>query len=440
MHPKFRILKNNIDGAYERAVIQEWVDGMVDRDHNMIEKFQKEFHSCFWEFYLYACFKEAGFVLDQTHNRPDFIITSPCEMNVEAVVANIKQGGRPESERNEHDLMNMFVPPWKQNDFYQIQDEAITRQSNAVMSKIKKYDEYSKCKWVNPDVPFLIAVSSYSQVNYGKEYIYPMITLLYGLYYTPYLDGYKTVNEITKPGTNSKIPVGLFRTDRFKHVSAILYSCTTTLGKVDSISISNGNYSCNTVYNMIHDYEDDRLPYKIQEVSPDCPEELTDGLFLFHNPFAENKLDPNAFNNMNVVQIFFENGQLMQMGAMYSLVCRLNVPKVLDEAYFNLIYEYCRQYNRIPPIEFYNLNSKEEVRVDFRENCLVCIWVYTTPDKLHIRNVYYERSNTLDDAFLKKEAVREIQRISNEVRADIYGIRGIQIIRSEEVLDYVNQV
>ena len=61
---KFRILKDDQYG--ERDIVLQWTEGLVDRDHNMIEKFQKTFHSSFWEFYLYACFKEAGFDMDQT--------------------------------------------------------------------------------------------------------------------------------------------------------------------------------------------------------------------------------------------------------------------------------------------------------------------------------------------------------------------------------------
>lgn len=62
----------------------------MDRDYKMVQEFQKTFHSSFWEFYLYACFKESGFILDQSHNRPDFMIKELYEINVEAVVANIK--------------------------------------------------------------------------------------------------------------------------------------------------------------------------------------------------------------------------------------------------------------------------------------------------------------------------------------------------------------
>lgn len=117
-HTKFKLLKEDPGLESERVILQRWVDGLVDRDYKMVQEFQKTFHASFWEFYLYACFKEAGFVLEQSYNRPDFMIKAPYAVNVEAVVANIKNQGRPESDRRMEDLMDMFIPPKKQEDFF----------------------------------------------------------------------------------------------------------------------------------------------------------------------------------------------------------------------------------------------------------------------------------------------------------------------------------
>lgn len=268
LHAKFRLLRDDPCLEHERRILEQWVEGLDDRDNKMIQEFQKTFHASFWEFYLHACFREAGFALDQGHNRPDFMLKGPHEINVEAVVSNIKDHGRPESDRALEDLMDMFIPPKNQQDFHQVQQEAVIRQSNAVISKIKKYEnEYSKCVWVKQDTPFMIAMSSYSQINYGREYIYPMMTLLYGLSYMPNTDSYIPVTEIKKPGTDCTIPVGLFTSDKYSGISAILYSCTTTLGKLTALSKSQGNFSLNEVYNLRRDYEDARIPYKLHKQS-----------------------------------------------------------------------------------------------------------------------------------------------------------------------------
>lgn len=375
-HTKFKLLKEDISFKGEREILKQWVEGLVDKDHKMVQQFQTTFHSSFWEFYLYACFKEAKFTLDQSHNRPDFMIKAPYEVNVEAVVANIKNQGRPESDRGINDLMNMFIPPKKQDDFYNIQHEAIVRHSNSIAGKKKKYENgYAECEWVKSDIPFVIALSSYDQVNYGREFIYPMMTLLYGMYYIPEQERYKLVNEISKPGTEATIPVGLFNSDEYSNISAILYSCTTTLGKLTSLAKSSGYYSMNEVCNLRRDYEDARIPYKLQHVSEDIPECLTDGLFLFHNPHAKNRLDISCFENTNITQFFWDKGILKCTSNTYPIVCRLNFPYVLKQDCIPLIQEYVRQYNDFSPLEFYSLDRSEKIVVNFVENCLICVWL-----------------------------------------------------------------
>lgn len=434
-HAKFKLLKEDPCAKGEREILMKWVEGMDDRDHKMVQEFQKTFHASFWEFYLYACFKESGFTLDQSHNRPDFMIKEPYEVNVEAVVANIKNGGRSETDRELNDLMDMFIPPKNQSDFFEIQHEAVVRQSNAITSKIKKYEEeYSKCNWVKHDVPFVIAMSSYSQVNYGREFIYPMMTLLYGMYYIPKEDRYITVDEIPKPETKSTIPVGLFKSDKYSGISAILYSCTTTIGKLTSLAKSAGYFSLNEVYNLRRDYEDSRIPYKLQHVGTNCPELLTDGLFLFHNPYAKNKLDIKCFENTNITQFFLEDGKLVHTSNTYPIVCRLNFPRLLEKGFLMLINEYMRQYNDFSYMEIYSLDPCEKIVVDFDKYCLVCIWIIMADDQA-IRNFHYVRPQFLTDKYLREESVQKIK----ERDENIESIVSIDLIREKKVFDFINQ-
>lgn len=434
-HTKFKLLKEDPCGEGERAILQHWVDGLVDRDYKMVQEFQKTFHASYWEFYLFACFQEAGFVLEQSHNRPDFMIKAPYEVNVEAVVANIKSQGSPESNRGMEDLMNMFIPPKNQEDFYQIQHEAVVRQSNAITSKMKKYEnEYSKCDWIKEDVPFVIAMSSYSQINYGREFIYPMMTLLYGMYYVPGEDNYTSVSEVEKPGTDSTIPVGLFNSDKYSGISAILYSCTTTLGKLTALAKSEGYFSMNEVYNLRRDYEDTKIPYKLQHVGVDSPEFLTDGLFLFHNPYAKNKLDIRCFEDTSVTQFFWQGDKLVHTSNTYPIVCRLNFSKYLQQGFLMLIEEYLRQYNDFSPMEYYSLDESEKIKVDFDKDCLVCIWVKMDEGQ-SMRNVHYLRSQHFTDDDLLEEAKKEIEKRAEKIEE----IMRIDIIREKDIFDVVNQ-
>lgn len=330
LHPKFKLIRDQITIAGEREIISEWVEGFTDRDNKIVKEFQTSFHSSFWEFYLYRVFVEAGFTIDFSRNRPDFIIEKPYAINVEAVVAEIKQDGRKESERTLDDILGMLEPPWSIDNYEEFINEAITRHSNSISSKRDKYTKsYSKCDWINRNTPFVIAMCSFSQVNYGKEFHYPLLALLYGYYFNPKNNGFDKVDEILKPGTSSSIPIGVFNNSDMEDVSAIIYSCTLTLGKLASLSKSQrkstGDFS--QVFVVRHDFEPPH--YKVQDVSPEIPEELSDGLFVFHNPHAKNKMPYEAFKNTNAVQVTIDHGGLKFDGENLPIVSMLHVSSAM---------------------------------------------------------------------------------------------------------------
>ncbi len=346
LHPKFKLLRDNpaLDG--ERKVLTSWTEGFVDRDNKILIEFQTTFHSSFWEFYLYRVFKEAGFDIDFSHDRPDFIIKSPMELNIEAVVSNIRQGGLGEEHRNMDNILSMLEPPHLLENYNEFLDEAIIRNSNAIISKSNKYlKNYLNCEWVKEKTPFVIALSSYGQIDYGREYYHPLIALLYGLYFIPSENDFRMVTEVNKPNTCSSIPVGLFNSSKFEHISAVIFSCTTTLGKLTSLAISQSlsNLQLNTVLNIRQDYE---LPiYKTQIISPDNIEELSDGLFIFHNPFAKNKIPKEILNKTNIFQFTFEGRVLEAEGENLPIVARLNMPKYLFNEFIPIDVD--RKFNRL---------------------------------------------------------------------------------------------
>lgn len=304
LHPKFKLLRDGFQFETERNILNGWTEGFIDRDNKIVKEFQTTFHSSFWEFYLFSVFSEAGFGIDFSHDRPDFIIKSPLEINIEAVISNIKKDGEPESNRTMENILSMIMPPQHQKDFKTLVDEAIVRNSNNIHFKNKKYLEgYAKCHWIKHETPFVIALSSYDQIDYGREYYYPMMALLFGWYYDPILRNFDLVSEITKPGTTSPIPVGIFNDPAYEHISGILFSCTTTLGKLTSLanSISEPDRQLNDVLNVKIDHE---APfYKFLHVSKETPEYLSDGLFFFHNPLAKNKIPLDVFRKTNCLQV-----------------------------------------------------------------------------------------------------------------------------------------
>lgn len=330
LHPKFKLLRNEPLLHLEREVLNEWLSGFIDRDGKIVKEFQTTFHSSFWEIYLFAVLKELGLIIDFSKNRPDFIVAGEIEFYIEAVVSEIKKDGRGEDTRNENDLSSMLEPIHKDENFYNLIDEAITRHSNSVLSKYKKYiNEYSKCDWVKSTIPFVIALGSYDQVNYGREFHYSMMALLFGFYFNKEENSYIKKNCIIKPGTSAQIPIGIFLDEKYEAVSAIVFSCTTTMGKLTSLAISKENalHPTNFVLNIRHDC--DKPHYPIQIVSPEIPEELTDGLFVFHNPNARNPLPSAVFEGSNAIQVFSKENGIEFLGQNSPLVARFNSLKML---------------------------------------------------------------------------------------------------------------
>jgi hypothetical protein len=64
-------------------------------------------------------------------------------------------------------------------------------------------------------------------------------------------------------------------------------------------------------------------------ISEEKPEYLSDGLFVFHNPHAKNKMDPKLFKKSNAVQVFAERGGLRFEGENSPIFSRLNLPKFM---------------------------------------------------------------------------------------------------------------
>lgn len=328
-HPKYTFLKNRV---WERKVLENLVDGFVDRDNDITFKFQKEFHSSFWEFYLFGLFKELGFEVDFSKNRPDFIIKNPLKINIEAVTANVKNDG---SDAEGRTFLDTYPLKLSDLEFKKILDEGIVRNSNALNNKMNSFKKnYSRCNWIDEKDPFIIAIGAYDQTNYGREFYFSMLALLYGYYATKYEVGANMTfkESILKPGTNSEIQLNLFSNEEYSDISAIIFSCTATIGKLSALSISRYGHG-NSVISIRHDSEYNNYP--IHDVSINNPEEIGDGLFIFHNPNAKVSIEKSLFNKIGIVQIYIEDCQLKIMGDNLPLLSRYNSD--LMESFPNLV-------------------------------------------------------------------------------------------------------
>jgi hypothetical protein len=69
------------------------------------------------------------------------------------------------------------------------------------------------------------------------------------------------------------------------------------------------------------------IHYKFQIVS-NSSQKSFDGLFVFHNPNANSKLDMDIFNNTDIAQVTFYNNAIKVESSNLPIVARINIPSM----------------------------------------------------------------------------------------------------------------
>src|ERR1700712_4981935 len=265
LHPNF-INTLRPQSAGIRRVLLEWADGFVDRDGKFIKEFQTTYNSAFWELYLFAVLKELGIKIDFSFNTPDFVATEQ-PIAIEAAIASHAQDDVPEWEKRFEEVMR--------RDVFESQAEAAIRASNAFLKKSEIYtNRYSQLPYM-ADRSYVIAIANYGTPDFNLLGDVPMQHLLY--------DNLNLKYFTKKNG--AKIPLGLFKTDQFSHVSAVLYSSVATFGKARALSDDKGEFVFQAV-RILNNVE----PIRIVATKDNYEESLSDGLRLFTNPHSTHPL------------------------------------------------------------------------------------------------------------------------------------------------------
>ena len=293
---------------YARDLLTEWADCFIDRDKKFVKEFQSSFNSSFWELYLHSVFKSYGFQIDFTKAFPDFVITSPYSISVEAVISNNAKDAKAEFERNpsSDDVPNKE----------KIVRTATIRLANAI---IYKYNEKYKKNYSNYDYvkgkPFILAVAPFEQPYFWEQTNCAINHVLYGV------KGYKYRNpenrictEITdciidpfiEKDNGSEIPLGFFSDNQMEEVSAVLFSNVATMGKVRALTKDKDPremfFSFNKFNANGYHPKSGMLPKK------QYSETLDSGLCLYLNPFAKYPLEEGFIKKFPSWQLFdFEN-------------------------------------------------------------------------------------------------------------------------------------
>jgi hypothetical protein len=303
-HPNFKNVMQPVRAA-ERMELVRWADGFPDRDNKFAKEFQTTFNSSFWEIYLHAVFRAYGYAMDWSYPSPDFLVTSPYgEIVVEATTANATAGKVAEWERSQPISENV-----RNQNFWPLNKEAMIRLANAIRGKAIAYEsKYSKLTHVKRK-PFVIAVAPFEQPDFQYQYDRPIQAVLYDYYvdevaYHKHPDLYPDGPPGVKLGfvekdNGTQVPLGMFQSEEYSDVSAIIFSCTATWGKVDALT-KGSQIECNIIATW--GGKPNGKPYATQRPRAAHMETLEDGLQVFHNPFASNPLDLRIFRRAGVVQ------------------------------------------------------------------------------------------------------------------------------------------
>ncbi|AUH00133.1 hypothetical protein CWC46_10165 [Prodigiosinella confusarubida] len=303
-HENFKrvLLKND---KLAQNLFNKWAAEFVDRDNKIIKEFQTSFNSTFWEVYLHAALKHYGLSVDFTFSSPDFCIPD-AQIVIEATTANAAKDKTPEWDKK-YTTEEMA----KLNRFGELNREAMVRISNAIKQKEKKYSSsYSKLDHVKGK-SFVLAVAPFEQPYFNLQYDRAIRAVLYSDYINEdaYLDNPELypdgppnqyLDYITKDN-GTEIPLGFFCDEQYENISAVMFNCNATWGKV--VAIANKNNPLGQISSVWAVPPTGKPKGTICKPS-EYNENILDGLMIFHNPYAKKPLSPSIFKSERVVQFF----------------------------------------------------------------------------------------------------------------------------------------
>lgn len=318
-HAIFRMLMHTAHGP-ERAVIQAWAAGFVDRDGKFVREFQTTFESSFWELYLHAMLKDLDMSLDYRFHAPDFVVTAPTPFVLEATIAAPPQGGTPAYG---------VRPPEVPENFDEFNRQAILRLCNSFTGKVQRYREHYATLAHVRDQPFVIAIAPFDRPQAHMAANRPIIAALYGVYYdeaaTIAAQAESVIThdiEAVAKSASANVPVGLFADDTYKDVAAVVYGPLATWGKVRALADAPERQ---IEFTTLHPSDEPGLLPEVRKASKaDYVEHLLDGLYVFHNPFAEHPLPAHVLDHERMARFVVRpDGDMRAVGPDDFLLMRM---------------------------------------------------------------------------------------------------------------------
>lgn len=317
LHHNFKVIENDESVI---TVINKWADGFIDRDNKFAKEFQTTFNSSFWELYLHALLKSLEFKIDFSYNRPDFCSSkNGQDVIIEAVITSNPAKGTPEYDKLEALLNLAKLKPNEIDDAYrELTNLSAERILNSISSKHKLYcNSYKELAHVK-NKPFVLAIGAFEQPFFHYQGMTGILKALYGLESAKYVNGVESFEyqeQLIKKSNGAEIPIGLFTDNRMKEISAIIFNPIASIGKVRALA-EKKKKNCFVMTKRYNDYGTaaiiDEVPLSMHE------ESLQDGVQIYVNPFAENKIDIELLYHDDFAIHYTEDDISIKHGFLYA--------------------------------------------------------------------------------------------------------------------------
>lgn len=229
LHSQYRSLRDSRGYRPARQLLRELQAHFIDPDGNFVEQFQTTgFDSRTLELYLFAMFRDSGFTIDRSHQRPDFMISRDgITVAVEAVTAS------PTSNLGIQQYMALPTHMDRQEREAYIKNGIPIRLGSPLYTKLQaKY-------WEEPHVagkPFVIAIQDFHRPGSLLSSSVALTSYLFGQGQEWYhdADGKLVITEVPLDYHQNgvkRIPSGFFNLPNAENVSAVLFTNVGTIPK-----------------------------------------------------------------------------------------------------------------------------------------------------------------------------------------------------------------
>jgi hypothetical protein len=163
--------------------------------------------------------------------------------------------------------------------------QSTIRLSNALMGKSEAYKTRYAALPHMAGRAYVVAIANYGRQDFNLLGDVAMQCLLYDP---------EDKKQVLK-ANGSPVPLGLFNSDTYSHISAVMFSSVATFGKTRAIGKRDGEFvfQATRIRNNIE-------PIRIVARMSDYTESLTDGLKLYTNPFAAVPIDVTRFDDPGI--------------------------------------------------------------------------------------------------------------------------------------------